>query len=348
MEKAYYKSFNEQLFDPEKFTGTIDVDYTSKEDQIKQLKSMLIIRYAEEKISEKVVDGSIKCPCHLGIGQEAIAVGISAFLRKTDSVFGAHRSHTHFLAMNNDAYSLFAETLGRVDGCSHGMGGSMHLVDKENGFYGSVPIVGATIPIAVGAGFAHKLDQSDNLSVSYLGDGATEEGVFHESLNLAKVNQLPVLFVCENNLFASHMHILERQPALSTMRYAIAHDVPALLVDGNDIAAMFEAAQIATEHIRASKGPFFIECVSYRWKGHVGPSDDNDVGLQRSEVLKVWKKRDPIKRLTDSMIAKGRMSKEELEIIDHEIKDFIEISWNNAEKSPYPGNEYLHSTIYSN
>lgn len=348
MEKAYYQSFNEQLFDPEKFSGTIDAAYTSKEDQIKQLKSMLIIRYAEEKISEKVVDGSIKCPCHLGIGQEAIAVGVAAFLRKTDSVFGAHRSHSHFLAMNNNAFSLFAETLGRVDGCSHGMGGSMHLVDKENGFYGSVPIVGATIPIAVGAGFAHKLDQGNNLSVSYLGDGATEEGVFHESLNLAKVNQLPVLFVCENNLFASHMHILERQPELSTMRYATAHGVPALLVDGNDIAAVFEAAQIATEHIRSGKGPFFIECVSYRWKGHVGPSDDNDVGLQRSEVLQVWKKRDPIKRLTDSMIAHGRLSQEELETIDRSIKDFIEDSWKEAEKSPYPGSEYLYSTIYSN
>ena len=219
----------DELFDPLSNINLIDINYCSKEEQIIQLKCMLLIRFAEEKISEKILEGTIKCPCHLGIGQEAIAVGLSAFLRKTDSVFGAHRSHSHFLALNNDVFSLFAETLGRVDGCSKGMGGSMHLIDKKNGFYGSVPIVGATIPIAVGAGFAHKLDKCNNISVSYLGDGATEEGVFHESLNLAKVNQLPVLFVCENNLFASHMHILERQPAYSTLRFANANEIPSLI-----------------------------------------------------------------------------------------------------------------------
>jgi pyruvate dehydrogenase E1 component alpha subunit len=194
--------------------------------------------------------------------------------------------------MNQNVYSLFAETLGRIDGCSNGLGGSMHLIDQENGFYGSVPIVGATIPIATGAALSIKLDNTDNLAVSYFGDGAVEEGVFHESMNLARVNNLPILFVCENNLFASHMHILERQPTLSTIRYADAHHVPAFLVDGNDIASMHEAAKIATEHIRSGKGPFYLECVTYRWKGHVGPSDDNDVGLQRSEVLQIWKKRD--------------------------------------------------------
>ncbi len=347
MNKAYYQGLNKDLFNPESFNGEVNVTYTSKEQIIDQLKCMLIIRYAEEKISEKVTDGTIKCPCHLGVGQEAIAVGISAFLKKSDSVFGAHRSHTHFLALNNDAFALFAETLGRIDGCSHGMGGSMHLIDKKNGFYGSVPIVGATIPIAVGAGFAHKLDRLNNLSVSYLGDGATEEGVFHESLNLAKINQLPVLFVCENNLFASHMHILERQPELSTLRYAFAHDIPGLIVDGNDISAVFEAAEIATNHIRSGNGPFFIECVSYRWKGHVGPSDDNDVGLQRSEVLQVWKQRDPIKRLVDSMINSSLVSESEIVKINSEVVEYIKNAWNEAEKSPFPTKDYLHSNIYS-
>ncbi len=309
MNRAFFQDINPDLFNTNFFKGNIDISYSKLECIRKHLYDMHIIRMAEEKISDKVIEGLIKCPCHLGIGQEAIAVGISSFLRKSDTVFGAHRSHSHFLAMNNDVYSLFAEVLGRFNGCSHGLGGSMHLIDQENGFFGSVPIVGATIPIAVGAGFSHKLDKSDNLSVSYFGDGATEEGVFHESLNLAKVNNLPVLFVCENNLFASHMHILERQPELSTIRYAKANGVEALIVDGNDISAVFQAAEIAVNHIRSKRGPFYLECITYRWKGHVGPSDDNDVGLQRSNVLGEWKLRDPIKRLADSLVSKKIMER---------------------------------------
>jgi TPP-dependent pyruvate/acetoin dehydrogenase alpha subunit len=335
------------LFNPYSFNNLIDINYCTKDEQLNHLRSMLMIRFAEEKISEKVSDGTIKCPCHLGIGQEAIAVGVSAFLKKTDSVFGAHRSHSHFLALNNNVFSLFAETLGRIDGCSKGMGGSMHLIDIENGFYGSVPIVGATIPIAVGAAFSHKFENANNLSVTYFGDGATEEGVFHESLNLAKINNLPVLFVCENNLFASHMHIFERQPSQSTMRYALAHSVECLLVDGNDIASVYNASKIAIEHIRSGNGPFFLEFVTYRWKGHVGPSDDNDVGLERSDVLQIWKKRDPVSRLFESMNLDNRLSRDDFESIILEIKSLIESMWKKAEDSPYPETSNLTSTIYS-
>lgn len=338
---------NYDLFDPLKFRADINIDYASVDILRNNLKSMLIIRYAEEKIAENVINNVIKCPCHLGIGQEAIAVGISSFLQKTDSVFGAHRSHSHFLALNNKAFELFAETLGRIGGCSNGMGGSMHLIDQDSGFYGSVPIVGATIPIAVGAGFAHKMNKNGGISVSYLGDGATEEGVFHESLNLAKVNNLPVLFVVENNLFASHMHILERQPNLSTLRYAKAHDVESLQVDGNDISEVFKAAKKATNFIRNGNGPFVIECVTYRWKGHVGPSEDNDVGLQRSEVLNEWKKRDPIKRLTDGMIHNKLLNQTDLSSIKLSIRDFIDGSWEKALKSPFPSPELLYQTVYS-
>jgi TPP-dependent pyruvate/acetoin dehydrogenase alpha subunit len=338
---------NYELFDPLKFRNNVDINYTTVPLLKENLKSMLIIRYAEEKISEMVVNGIIKCPCHLGIGQEAVAVGVSSFVKKSDSVFGAHRSHSHFLALNNNVFELFAETLGRVDGCSKGMGGSMHLIDKNNGFYGSVPIVGATIPIAVGAGFAHKFDKKRGMSVSYLGDGATEEGVFHESLNLAKVNNLPVLFVVENNLFASHMHILERQPNISTLRYSKAHNIDSLLVDGNDISAVHNAAKTASDFIRNGNGPFMLECVTYRWKGHVGPSDDNDVGLQRSEVLNEWKMRDPIKRLTEGMIKNELIDESELVIIEKAVRDIINNSWEDAVKSPFPESDFLFQTVYS-
>ncbi len=348
MSKAYFSEFSENLFQPDQFTGLVDLDGNDKESLSSLLRSMLLIRYSEEKIAENVVNGKIKCPCHLGIGQEAIAAGISKHLKKSDSVFGAHRSHSHFLALNNDAYSLFAETLGKVDGCSNGLGGSMHLIDIPNGFYGSVPIVGATIPIATGAGFAHLMDGKKSISVSYFGDGAVEEGVFHESLNLAIVNKLPVLYVCENNLFASHMHILERQPELSTLRYAKSHNIKSLIVDGNDVIAVSNAAKEAIEHIREGKGPFFLECITYRWKGHVGASDDNDVGLQRSEVLSEWKMRDPIQRIVDSMISKKILSKDQIDVFQNELKDHINAEWKRAELSKYPSEYYLSSTVYSN
>ena len=347
MNKAIFNNFNKKLFNPNEFNDNIDFKYSSISNQINHYRDMLIIRYAEEKISEKIIEGKINCPCHLGIGQEAVSVGISSFLNKNDSVFGAHRSHSHFLALNNDVYSLFAETLGRFDGCSHGMGGSMHLIDQENGFYGSVPIVGATIPIAVGAAFSHKFDNSKNISVSYFGDGATEEGCFHESLNLAVINKLPVLFVCENNLFSSHMHILERQPELSTVRFANSHSINYLLVDGNDISSVYKSSKKAIDHIRSGNGPFYLEFITYRWKGHVGPKDDNDVGLQRSDDIDVWKKRDPVKRFFKTMVDSNRISKTKLEDVEKEVKDLIDISWNNAEKSPYPDKNFLSSIVYS-
>lgn len=344
---GHYKEYQESLFDPEQYFGNIDILYSDDEAKVQQLHDMLLIRFAEEKLAEQIILGNIKCPCHLGVGQEAIAVGISAHLRKSDQVFGAHRSHSHFLALNRNVYSLFAETLGRKDGCSNGLGGSMHLIDKENGFWGSVPIVGATIPIATGAALSIKLDGRDDISVSYLGDGATEEGVFHESLNLAKVNNLPVLYVCENNLFASHMHILERQPGLSTLRYARAHNIECMIVDGNDISAVYKAAKIAIDYIRSGKGPFFLECVSYRWKGHVGPSDDNDVGLQRGEVLHTWKKRDPVRRLADSLIDGSKLSASEYDLKQSQLRDEIDAEWSRAMLSEFPGNELLYNTVYS-
>jgi TPP-dependent pyruvate/acetoin dehydrogenase alpha subunit len=345
---GHYQEFQAKLFNPERYFENIDVSYIDGKEKVKQLESMLIIRYAEEKLAEKIIAGNIKCPCHLGIGQEAIAVGVSAHLRKTDKVFGAHRSHPHFLALNHDVFGLFAETLGRIDGCSNGLGGSMHLIDRKNGFWGSVPIVGATIPIAAGAGLSIKLDGTDDVAVSYLGDGATEEGVFHETMNFSKVNSLPVLFVCENNLFASHMHILERQPELSTLRYAKAHNVPGLIVDGNDISAVYKAAQIAIEHIRSGNGPFFLECISYRWKGHVGPSDDNDVGLQRGDVLQIWKQRDPVRRLLDSIIESKEITLGQFEEIKDKIRTDIDLEWERALLSEYPGEEYLYNTVFSN
>ncbi len=336
-----------ELIDPEKFTENINIDGIEKSLLIDMLRKMILIRKAEEKLSENVESGKIKCPCHLGIGQEAIGVAVALVMRKTDKAFGAHRSHAHFLALNENTYSLFAEVLGKYDGCSHGMGGSMHIVDNENGFKGSVPIVGATIPIATGAGLAAKMDKSGDIAISYFGDGSCEEGVLHESLNMASIMNLPVLYVCENNLFASHLHIDLRQPSNSTSRFAEAHKISNVTVDGNDVVGMYKLLNSEILQIRKNK-PFYFEAYTYRWKGHVGHRDDIDVGVKRGDQLTAWKKRDPIKRLFIAMREKGIYTEEEYQILISKIQEKINNDWNKAELANFPNQEFLLKPVYSN
>jgi pyruvate dehydrogenase E1 component alpha subunit len=314
---------------------------------IGQLRSMLLIRVAEEKIGDMVTAGKVKCPCHLAIGQEAVAVGVATGLRKSDRVFGAHRSHSHYLSQDGDVEKLFAEVLGKVTGCSKGMGGSMHLYDQQNGFYGSVPIVAATVSLAVGAGLAAQKDKKGDVGVSYFGDGAAEEGSVHESMNLASVFKLPVLFVCENNLFSSHLHIDLRQPSNSVARYAAAHGIPYEVVDGNDVIAVTKDAARLLERSRKGGGPGFIEAVTYRWRGHVGPREDQDVGVKRKEDLALWKRKDPIRRLCDGLIASGALSAAQWEKIKQDVNQTVETAWANAERAPFPEANALLDLVYS-
>jgi TPP-dependent pyruvate/acetoin dehydrogenase alpha subunit len=308
---------------------------------------MILIRAAEELIGDKVTKGEIRCPCHLAIGQEAAAVGVALQLRASDRVFGAHRSHAHFLALGGSPHGLMAEVQGKVTGASRGMGGSMHLIDVAHGLYGTVPIVGATIPIAVGAGLAAKMDGRGDVAISSFGDGATEEGGFHESMNLAAVMKLPVLFFCENNLFSSHLHIRLRQPADSVARYAGAHQIEWARVDGNDIIAVADAARAAVEAMRAGAGPRFIEAVTYRWRGHVGPREDEDVGVKRKDDLGRWKRRDPIRRLTDAMIAAGKLDQRALGQRWKDARATVEAAWSQASRDPFPAAEALLDYVYT-
>jgi pyruvate dehydrogenase E1 component alpha subunit len=266
---------------------------------VKQLRTMALIRLAEEKIGDEVAAGKIKCPCHLAIGQEAIPVAVSAHLRTSDHVFGTHRSHGHFLAQGGTVAELFAEVLGKVTGCSRGFGGSMHLYKQSTGFWGSVPIVSATVSLAVGAALAAKMRGQGDVGVAYFGDGAMEEGSVHESLNFATVYKTPMLFVVENNLFSSHLHIQLRQKYNSVARYAAANGMAWEVVDGNDPVALHKASQKLVERARSGEGPGFLEAVTYRWRGHVGPREDEDVGVQRKDDLARWKLRDPIRRTLD-------------------------------------------------
>jgi TPP-dependent pyruvate/acetoin dehydrogenase alpha subunit len=335
------------LVDPLQFRHNIDIDGIEKSILIDMLRKMLVIRKAEEKIAQHVESGEIKCPCHLGIGQEAVGVAVGIAMRNTDRAFGAHRSHTHYLALNEDTYSLFAEVLGKFSGCSHGMGGSMHIIDIKNGFRGSVPIVGATIPIATGAGLAAKMDKTGDIAISYFGDGACEEGVLHESLNMASVMNLPVLYVCENNLFSSHLHIDLRQPSNTTARFAEAHKIKNYTVDGNDVVGMYKLLLSEIVEMRNNLNPVYMEAFTYRWRGHVGHREDIDVGVKRGDELKLWKLRDPIQRLLTSMITAGIFTQDEFDDLSIVIQQKINQDWDQAVIAEYPEKEFLLSAVYS-
>jgi pyruvate dehydrogenase E1 component alpha subunit len=336
-----------RLADPAEFQSELDLAGTPTGNLRAYMSAMQRIRLAERQLAVGRRDGLIGGPVHLGVGQEAVAVGVSAHLRASDRVFGAHRSHSHLLALGSSVEGLFAEVLGRDTGHSRGMGGSMHLWDQPKGFYGSVPIVAGTVSLAVGAGLAAKLQQSGDVAVAYLGDGAVEEGVVHESLNLARIQDIPVIFVVENNLFASHMHISTRQPKDSTARFAAANGVPYQVVDGNDVVAVAAAAEELIGAARSGKGPGFIEAVTFRWYGHVDWREDIDVGLHRSvDELNNWRRRDPIRRLKDAMLKAGMWTEQDDKALEATLQQEVEAAWAQAMQDPYPDAEALLNRVY--
>jgi pyruvate dehydrogenase E1 component alpha subunit len=335
------------LADAASFHEPLAIELDDTEALLAGLQRMILIRVVEEKIGDMVSQGVVKCPCHLAIGQEAPAVGVAGFVRKGDRVFGAHRSHGHYLALGGSPLGLLAEVQGKDTGVSRGMGGSMHLIDIPNGLYGTVPIVGATIPIAVGAGLAAKMDGGQDMAVSFFGDGATEEGSFHESMNLAAVLKAPVLFVCENNFFSSHLHITLRQPDTSVCRYAEAHRIGWARADGNDLAAIRAVTREAVDAIRAGEGPRFLELVTYRWRGHVGHREDEDVGVKRKDDLAAWKLRDPISRLAVALESVGVLDRQQLKGFWDESHVIVEEAWTTATHDGYPPAKALLSRVYS-
>lgn len=337
-----------ELADPKELTEALDLKNAPTDWLMDCYRDMVTIRRTEEKIAELYEAQETRTPVHLGIGQEAVAVGVSAHLNSGDRIYSGHRGHSHYLAMHAPLRGIIAEVLGRASGASGGMGGSMHLYAPEAGFQGSVPIVGATIPIAVGAGIACKMDGKGQVAVCYFGDGACEEGVLHESLNLARVMDLPVLFVCENNLYSSHLDIHLRQPSNSVARYAEAHEVDRRIVDGNDVTVVAQAASDLISSARAGNGPGFLEAVTFRWRGHVGPNTDIDVGVRRSpEELAAWKRRDPVRRLVDALARDRGIDGLQFEKIDSEIDAAIKDAVDFARNSDFPESRVLMDYVYA-
>jgi 2-oxoisovalerate dehydrogenase E1 component len=294
-------------------------------------RSLYRIRRVEEEIARVYPSDKIKSPVHLSIGQEAVSVGVCEALRLDDVVFGTYRSHAYYLAKGGDLKKMMAELYGKATGCAKGKGGSMHLVDVAHGVMGASAVVGTTIANAVGYAYALKLQRKDSIVVSFFGDGATDEGVFHESLNFAALKQLPLLFVCENNSYAIHTHLLRRHKEANLCERVRAYGMPAPRVDNNDILTIHEQAKVAVSELRGRQaGPFFLECLTYRWKEHVGPNDDFHLGYRSYEEARPWVEGDQLARLA-ALIAPG--SRERIEAaVEEEIRTAIAF----AEQEPFP------------
>lgn len=310
--------------------------------------TMLRIRRFEEKVADLLLcpTPEIICPVHLYTGQEAVATGVCANLRKDDYVFSTHRSHGHYLAKGGDLKALMAELFGKATGCSKGRGGSMHLASPEIGLPGSTAIVAGTIPLAVGAALAFATQETDSVAVSFFGDGATNEGVFYESLNFASLKKLPVIFVCENNLYSTHMPIAACLAATDIHKKAEAFNMPGIKIDGNNVSEVFQTSKKLIEEARSGHGPALVECMTYRWRGHVGPNFDVEKGLRSQEELDYWMNRDPVKTFGEVLSERHILSETEKTRIRADIEKEIEDALVFARKSPYPTENQLLDNVF--
>ena len=320
---------------------------TDNDTHIALLKSMLRIRLFEERIVELYPEQEMRCPVHLCIGQEAIAAGVSAHLETEDYVFSNHRGHGHAIAKGAEMDLLMAEFYGKITGCSKGKGGSMHIIDVERGMLGTSAIVGGGIPMGVGAALASSIKKDKKITVIYFGDGAADEGVFYESMNFASLHKLPVLFICENNYYATNSHQKARHPTCEISTGAGQnYYMPTKCIDGNDVLAVYDAAKEAAEHARSGKGPSLIEATTYRWKGHVGPEADFEKGCRPEEELIDWMKKCPIKRTTETVVKENIMTTADIEKLTAEINAEIDKAVKFAKESPYPDVKELTTEVY--
>lgn len=306
---------------------------------------MLKIRLVEEQIVERYPEQEIRCPTHLSIGQEAVAAGVCAVLREDDHVYSTHRCHAHYLAKGGDLQAMVDELYGRRTGCGQGKGGSMHLVDPSVGMMGSSAIVGGTIPMAVGSALAFQMQKTDRVAIAFFGDGAVEEGAFHESLNFASLKKLPVLFVCENNFYATYSHQTARQSADNIYQRARPYRLPGIRVDGNDVVQVYWAASEAVARARAGLGPTLIECRTYRWRDHVGPNFDLEVGYRTKEELEAWMARCPIKRCSGRLKRLG-LAVEEISRIHEQVQAEVAEAFRIARSRPFPEPAELAAHVY--
>ena len=316
--------------------------------QEKLYKEIYRIREVEKKIALLYPEQEMRCPVHLSIGQEATAVGICRNLKNSDQILSGHRSHAHYLAKGGNLKSMISELYGKVTGCAKGKSGSMHLIDIKAGMMGAVPIVGSAIPIATGFAWGNKLKNTKKVSVVFFGDGATEEGVFHESLDFASLHKLPILFVCENNFFSVYSHISKRQsPSRKICNIANAVGIKSLKLNGNNVENIFNKSLKIINDIRKGQGPFLLELDTYRFIEHCGPSVDDHLNYRSKKELNKWLKICPIATYKKKLIAKKILTKNKLKIIETEVTKEINAAFSFAKNSKFPSKSLLNKHVYA-
>ena len=305
------------------------------------------IRCIEETLADLYAEQEMRTPTHFSIGQEAVAVGVCTALGPNDVVYSGHRCHAHYLAKGGNLLGMVAELYGKETGCAGGRGGSVHLNDPRVGFIASTAILGETMAVAAGSAWAFKMDGDPRIAACFFGDGAVEEGIFHETLNFAVVRQVPIVFACENNLYSTHTPLEVRQPrGLHIWERAASYHLPAVQVDGNDVFAAHAAAKQAVDWCRSGKGPYFLEFMTYRWREHVGPNWDYDMGYRSRAEVESWIERCPIKRGKARLLATGECSEAEIGRWQEEIRREVDLAVAAAKASPFPSVEHLLDGTY--
>lgn len=309
---------------------------------------MLRIRMIEEAIADRYSEQKMRCPTHLSIGQEAIAVGVSEALDPEDLVMSNHRAHAHYIAKGGDLKEMIAEIHGKSTGCSLGRGGSMHLVDLSVGMFGSTPIVANSIPVATGLAFSSFLQGDKKIAVSYFGEGATEEGVFGECLNFAALKNLPMLYVCEDNQYSVYSPINVRQAKTRDLcKIAEAHGMFAKEGDGNNMEESLAIAKEAVASIRNGNGPAFIKLNTYRYREHCGPNFDTDLGYRTESEFNTWLERCPIKNYQQQLLDQQVLTQEEVLTMREKLQEEIDEAFTFAKESPFPEFDLENELTYA-
>jgi pyruvate dehydrogenase E1 component alpha subunit len=308
------------------------------------LYQMLLIRRFEEKSAEEYAKAKIRGFLHLYIGEEAVAVGVTQALNDDDNVLSTYRDHGHALARGIDADVIMAELYGKQQGCSHGRGGSMHLFDVSKNFYGGNAIVGAHLPIAVGMALASKKQKKANITCCFFGEGAIAEGEFHEAMNLAALWKVPILFVCENNLYAMGTAIKYTHANIDLEKKSAAYGIESSTVDGMDLMAVIDAANSAVQKVRSSGMPYLLVCNTYRFRAH--SMADAELYRDKNEVEE-WKKRDPIPQFEEYLLQQKLITTDEITEMEHKIEKKIQIAVDFAEAGTWEPIEELTKFVYS-
>ena len=318
----------------------------SKKDFINMYKKMVEIRKFEEATIKLYKDGIMLGLAHSYIGEEAIAVGVCANLTESDFATSTHRGHGHLIAQGADLKKMMAEVLGKETGYCKGKGGSMHIADFSKGILGANGIVGAGIPIATGSGYSAKIRGTDQVTVAFFGDAASNQGTFHESINMAAAWKLPVIYVCENNLYGISVDIRKVTNTKDIATRALAYDIPGIIVDGNDVLEVYRVTKEAVERARNKMGPTLIECKTYRWKGH--HLGDPGIIYRSEEERKEWKERCPIKSFRERLLKENIFTRNEVVLFENKAKEMIEEALEFAINSSFPEKEEAYEDIFMN